>query len=598
MNLMHFRSIQRITAAALLLSMSVLSFSPALGATVVGIGPDGKPFQPEQQSGAELQKTTEQGNVAGAGTDQAEESSTATETAELSAVIANGRVELKGSVSGSYSAEDGKLYLFAMAPYQDSLFGEPIANTAESEQFSFSTELRAGSADTRLYDGFAVAVWKDGRYQEISNRAYITNPETVAGSRLPYQAPLTKKGLLVQLDMLSDAFDLGVKHVNVNFNLAQITAGSGVDYSYGGRTYHFDAAQIAEYDKNISAYSGKSMLVTGIVLNGWNERMPELIYPGVKKSGEAFYYGFNTATKEGYETTRALMSFLAERYSGENASCGRVTNWIIGNEINNNKNWNYMGAMDMDRYVEEYVRAFRVSYTAIKSASANARVFFSIDENWNDPNADEKLKYSGKKILDAVNAAILRGGNISWNLAYHPYPYPMVEPEFWDDHSTGAIVQNESTQIIDFENLNVLTDYLCGSAFRDPSNNVRRVILSEQGFTATSASRGNVEEAQAAAFAYAYYIADSNPYIDALILSRQVDAPAEVRTSCAFGLWACRMDVGDAIVATRRRRIWSVFRDIDKKAKTLEATEFAKSVIGISKWSEVVPSFRWRALEK
>lgn len=91
---------------------------------------------------------------------------------------------------------------------------------------------------------------------------------------------------------------------------------------------------------------------------------------------------------------------------------------------------------------------------------------------------------------------------------------------------------------------------------------------------------------------------DSNPHIDAYILSRQVDAPLEVRSGLSFGLWECSMDRGDDIVATRRRKIWQVFRDIDKKKYTLESTEFAKSIIGIEKWSDVVPNFRWRSLEK
>ena len=73
--------------------------------------------------------------------------------------------------------------------------------------------------------------------------------------------------------------------------------------------------------------------------------------------------------------------------------------------------------------------------------------------------------------------------NLYWNMAYHPYPYPMVEPEFWDDHNTGAVTGSIDTKVIDFENLNVLTDYLCTSEYLDPAGNVRRVILSEQGFT-------------------------------------------------------------------------------------------------------------------
>ena len=520
-----------------------------------------------------------------------------TETAYLTAAIADGNtVAVSGKVTGEYSAEDGKLYFFALQPWQDGITGEPVMSTNEAGEFSFRLPLNEGTADTRLYSGFAAAVWLNGKYQEIGNRAYITNPETIAKSRLPYQDALTKKGLLVQMDMLDDAFYLGVKHVNVNFNFAHITNGTGINYTYEGKTYQFDAAQIAEYDKTISAFSNKSMVVTAIILNGWNERMPELVYPGVKKSSSAFYYGFNTSTKEGYETTRALASFLAERYNGENPNYGRVAHWIVGNEINNNKNWNYTGPMDLTTYAKEYVRSFRVIYTAIRSASANARVFFSIDENWNDPTADN-LHYSGKALMDEVNRQIREGGNIYWNMAYHPYPYPMVEPEFWDDHNTGAVTANLNTQVIDFENLNVLTDYLCTGDYLDPAGNVRRVILSEQGFTAVSASRGNVEQIQAAAYAYAYYIADSNPYIDAFILSRQVDAPSEVRTSCSFGLWSCRMDVGDQIISAGRRKIWVVFKNIDKKNETLENTEFAKAIIGISRWSDVIPNFRWKNME-
>ena len=57
------------------------------------------------------------------------------------------------------------------------------------------------------------------------------------------------------------------------------------------------------------------------------------------------------------------------------------------------------------------------------------------------------------------------------------------------------------------------------------------------------------------------------------------------------------MCIRDRIVATKRRKIWEVFKNIDKKISTLESTEFAKSIIGIDKWSDVVPNFKWRSLE-
>jgi len=60
---------------------------------------------------------------------------------------------------------------------------------------------------------------------------------------------------------------------------------------------------------------------------------------------------------------------------------------------------------------------------------------------------------------------------------------------------------------------------------------VRPVILSELGY---SSSQGEIN--QAAAFAYAYYAAENNPYINAILLSRQTDAGEEIAQGLALGL--------------------------------------------------------------
>ena len=94
---------------------------------------------------------------------------------------------------------------------------------------------------------------------------------------------------------------------------------------------------------------------------------------------------------------------------------------------------------------------------------------------------------------------------------------------------------------------------------------MRHIILTEQGFTSYSPTRGDIPEIQAAAYAYSYYLVDSNPYIDAYTVSRQVDAPSEAKQGLKFGLWECDMNQPDKIVATKRKKIWQVFRDIDKR---------------------------------
>ncbi len=86
--------------------------------------------------------------------------------------------------------------------------------------------------------------------------------------------------------------------------------------------------------------------------------------------------------------------------------------------------------------------------------------------------------YGAKDFIDRFNADIRDEGNIEWGLAYHPYPHPMTEPEFWDDDQTGAVNNTEDSPVVNFKNLNVLTDYFQKDIMRDAGGNVRHIILS------------------------------------------------------------------------------------------------------------------------
>ena len=507
-------------------------------------------------------------------------------------------IEIGFSSSGDAAGTDGKIYIFEMQPFEDEIGSrrDYAASAAALGSTSVTIPLNLGTPQDRLYSRFVLAVYDGADFLSVSKPHYITNPEIVAKNQEAFKDPLTKKGLNIEIDMLSDAFDLGVKHVTTNIAFSQIM-GTGIDYQYDGKTYHFNKGVVDAYDKTISALSNKGMTVTVILLNDWNPNTPDLVYPGTQKNSNAFYYMFNAETEAGFDQTKAIASFLAQHYSGGNPNYGKVSNWIIGNEINNQQ-WNYMGAMDLTNYVKAYQKAFRVIYTAIKSTNANDRVYFSLDYNWMN-EIDGKLKYGGREIVDSFNSIANTQGQMDWGLAYHPYPCPMTEPEFWDDpQSTGLFTNDFNSPVINFANLNVLTDYFVQDTLRAPAGNVRHIILTEQGFTSYSPTRGNIPEIQAAAYAYSYYLVDSNPYIDAYTVSRQVDAPSEAKDGLKFGLWECDMNQPNLIVATKRKKIWQVFRDIDKKNATLEATEFAKPIIGISKWSDVVPNFKWKNLEK
>ena len=518
--------------------------------------------------------------------------------------ISGDQIVIDGKMEGSFSDPayyDNYLYLFEQKPYQRDLKGRTdyAAWITKGDALHFSIPLNHGTQSDRLYSSFVVAVYDGKEYTQVSNEVYVTNPEVMAKYTEPYKTGQTKKGLLIQTtqSMIADAFELGVNHVIVNIPFSHIL-GSGIEYTYDGKTYHFSSEVLAVYDDTIRRMSEKNMTVTAVLLNDWNNATPQLYYPGVKRqpAGTANYYGFHVATEEGFETLKAIAAFLTERYSSLQSPYGRVSNWVIGNEINNQL-WNYMGPMSLEQYMEEYVRAFRVFYTAIRSTSSTSRVFFSTDYNWLH-EADGRLKYNAKDVLDTFNSMVVPGGPMDWELAYHPYSIPMVEPEFWNDAETGLIKNDASSPVVNMINLKVLTDYLQQPQFLMRNGKPRHVILSEQGFTSQSHSRGEVEELQAAAIAYAYYLADSNSLIDAFIMSRQVDAPSEVAASCSFGLWSCDMSKPNDIVPTMRKQSWTVYKNIDDRKRTLETTEKYKKYIGIEKWSDVIPDFKWKSQEK
>lgn len=548
-----------------------------------------------------------QGTQAGSGQEtQAAEKPAPTEFAHIMtcAIDGNGQIAIDGQVEGTWSDPafyDNYLYLFELKPYQDDLSGRTdySAWITKGDALSFRIPLGLGTKEDRLYSKFVVAVYDGEKYTQVSNTAYVTNPQSVAKHTDAYRMAQNKKGLLIETTpaMVADAFELGINHVNVNIPFNRLF-GSGIDYEYDGKTYHFSKDLMNVYDTMIRRMSEKSMTVTAILLNDWNTNTPQLIYPGVTQQpgNRAQYYGFNASTEEGYETIKAIASFLAERYSSLASPYGKVSNWVIGNEVNN-QYWNYVGEMGIDQYVKEYERAFRVFYTAIRSTNKNDRIFLSTDYYWGVASGDGPYTYPAMQFLDKFAEQTNAGGPMDWGLAYHPYPVPMTEPEFWDDDQSGKVKDDISTPILNLKNLHVLTDHMESSQMRSPDGSVRHIILSEQGFTSTSASRGENQDLQAAAIAYAYYIIDSNPYIDAFIMSRQVDAPVEAAASQTYGLWKCDMNKPNEIVPTMRKKSWIVYKNIDDRNQTLKTTEFAKSIIGIEKWSDVIPNFKWKRQE-
>ena len=472
-------------------------------------------------------------------------------------------------------SDDAYLYLFQAESWQedgDVLAGEPVTRGRKAREWETAFPYR----DSYLFKRFIPALRIDGNYVQVGKSVYLLNPEALAENQDPYPELGSKKGILLDPTMVGtpELTDLNVKHAIYNIPLSHIMGETAdptfptITYTYRGRNYAFNGAAVNGYDGLFKYLSDQGMTATAVVLNDWNDAFAELIHPEARnQESGAYYYMFNASEAEGARTLEAVASFLAQRYSdGEH---GMVHSWVIANEINQNRVWNYMNTKDVYHYAAEFEKSFRIFYQAVKSRYANARVYFSIDHAWNSNEGDNSSFFNGRDVLEAFNEAALQHGNYDWGIAIHPYPEPLTRVNYWSQEYD----KSRDASHLSIMNLNVLTDMLSEETYLDRSGDIRSVTITELGF-----SSGSGERLQAAAFAYCYYIVEDNPHVDTFLMNRQTDAPEEVLAGMAFGVYE---------YDHTGKYIKDIFRDIDTD-RAGEYTEFILNILGADSLEEAL----------
>ncbi len=480
-------------------------------------------------------------------------------------IVDSNKVKIDVSSEGIPQSDDKYYYLFEEATYEDSISEgkEPLAKVYKDDSASFIVNLNKADASSKLFSKFTVAVKLDGQYVSIAHPKYITNPGGCAAYSYGGMSHKSIKGILPDPLRIGELADLGVSYCTYNIPLSHIlTTSGGIAYSYGGVTYHFNKGAIDTYDYLFKRLNSMGIDCAAIILNDASVgAFPEITHPDARSGSTAPYRMFNASTESGVKACAAIGSFLAGRYSG--SGHGNVSMWIIANEVNARKEYNYMANVDVSTYTAAFTRAFRVFYNAIKSQNSAAKVYIPIDQRWTYNNA-KTGDYDAKDVLDIFAASLSDYGNIDWGLAAHPYSFPNGNTAFWK--ASKYTTHDVSTPIISMDNIEVLTNYMQRAEMRDTSGKVRSIILSEIGYSSTSG-----EALQAAAFAYAYTKMEKNGYIDALMLSRQTDAGDEI---AALGL-----ALGLQTTGGQKKYIYNVFKYIDTDRRN-DVISFAYDIVG------------------
>lgn len=300
----------------------------------------------------------------------------------------------------------------------------------------------------------------------------------------------------------------------------------------------------------------------------------ETLAEGIPVSDDKYYYLFSIKALEkelGEEAACIGQEYKDERVEFQISRSGAPGDIFRKFLIAVKKDGKYvMEHVDLETYVKEYAKAFRVFYNAIKSTNGSCNIYISLDQQWDRNNAASG-NYDARDILDVFNREIKAEGNIDWGLAIHPYNVPLTTPYIWN---AGKYVKAlVDTPMVTMANIHIVTDYMQQEQFLTEEGDVRSIILSELGYTS---SKG--EEVQAAAMVYAYKVAEANQHIDSILFSRQTDAVEEIAQGLALGL--NRPDGS-------HKYAYNVYKYMDTEQGE-KHTGFAKNIVGISGWGEVI----------
>ena len=470
--------------------------------------------------------------------------------------LSSTEIQIKATVRKRVKSSDDFYYLVKVNPNTNKV-EKSVKKLLKEKSINVKLSIK-GNDVGNLMSKYAIAIKQNGRYKLISATTYITNPEKSATNTSKRYTPASKKGI-----QGATVTDLGSKHTLWNLDLKYVISSNqtGTPFVYNGKTYYFNAP----YKDLVRSWNAQGISVSMVVLLSWDDNLSYLIHPSARVRGKA-YYTLNTTDKVARETLEAAFAFIGQAYGSKDCY---VSDWILGNEINAHKVWNYAGNLSLHSYASSYAQAFRMLYYGVKHGYGNARCYLSLDNEWNRAGNG----YSGKAMLTAF-AAALKADNpqVEFNLAYHAYPAPLTAPDFWNN--AGVTSNINSTAYITPKNIEVLTKYIKKTYGKNT-----RIILSEQGFTS---SKG--QSIQAAALAYSYYKVEFNDMIDAVIYRCEYDAPEEVRQGLAMGMMT------DTITCIKKEA-YNVYKYMDTPSSETYTKPYLKT-IGASSWKSIVPGYK------
>ena len=504
---------------------------------------------------------------------------------EVSAVsIHADKVVVKGDRKGL----PGDLYLCEVAMFGDLteldfLTVEKIGAVKEfSMEFDRFADTKDGRYD-RLYSRWVLAQ-KSQKGHLICSRGHYAD-EVEALYDLPHEVVRSKKGIggFGKNGFESDIDDLQATSVTVNIWLGFMSlspSGNAIPFDYNGKTYYANRKTIEGLDNTLRFTASKDMIVSAIILippaRSFADAKTGALFEHPDFNQAGIYSMPNMTTFESLNLYAAAIDFLASRYSRPDKQYGRIHHWIAHNEVDAGWVWTNAGIKTPLRFMDIYVKSMRLLYYTARKYSPHPEVLITLTHYWQGRH--NEYCYPAAQLLELLLDYTEVEGDFKWGVAHHPYPQSLFEPKAWlDDQATF----DYNTPLVTFKNLEVLDAWIKQPRAQYKGKEKRTLYLSEQNPNSKDYS-GEALKEQAAGMAYALKKMEACSGIDAYQMHGWFDQRAE--GGLRIGIRRFRDDETDP---GGRKPAWFVFQAFGTD-KEEEVFEFAKPVIGIDNWNQII----------
>ena len=430
-------------------------------------------------------------------------------------------VSVSVSITEAFASANEKLYLFRLPPGNAGATDGfiPVSSVeASAGNAEFTVPFDKSDETSSLYSYLIAETDGNGGYTPIGKPEYIDDITALSEHRREYPQFSSKKGLQVQLT--ADAQLIGIKHTVINVTLSDLISDDkekSEAFIFGNKEYLIDKSALSMLDYRIRTLTDAGIHIYTDLILTFDTSAPESLYYPDAVNTSSTAYALNVSDPSYVNRAAAYINFLAARYTDDNSLYGFCGSFIVGYEVNNQKETNNAGISDRQEYMTVCATLLRTADIAARLAYSEARIYTSVSNVWHtdDDGADtigasDYLTFLAEKCPD-----------VQFGVSIDPYPSLLGMTEYWDDEFAA---DSQSTQFLTMKNLSVFTDFLRSEKMLY-NGAPRRAMIGEFGLDGRYGT--DSEKKQAAGYAYAYYTALNNDLIEAFIWHRHVDHSGE-----------------------------------------------------------------------